>query len=98
MGERRMMQEALFYGFSLERHVPDRHPRAGAALVPEAARGGVLMKGIFCVSETKGFATRVVNYRNHWGMKSGFREIACFHGLTVFLFRALAACALSNKA
>jgi hypothetical protein len=23
MGERRMMQEALFYGFSLERHVPD---------------------------------------------------------------------------
>ena len=25
MGERRVMQEALFYGFSLERHVPDRH-------------------------------------------------------------------------
>ena len=25
MGERRMMQEALFYGFSLERHVPDDH-------------------------------------------------------------------------
>ena len=25
MGERRMMQEALFYGFSLERHVPDNH-------------------------------------------------------------------------
>jgi hypothetical protein len=25
MGERRMMQEALFYGFSLERHVPDGH-------------------------------------------------------------------------
>ena len=25
MGERRMMQEALFYGFSLERHVPDSH-------------------------------------------------------------------------
>jgi hypothetical protein len=24
MGERRVMQEALFYGFSLERHVPDR--------------------------------------------------------------------------
>ena len=23
MGERRAMQEALFYGFSLERHVPD---------------------------------------------------------------------------
>jgi hypothetical protein len=22
MGERRVMQEALFYGFSLERHVP----------------------------------------------------------------------------
>jgi transposase len=25
MGERRVMQEALFYGFSLERHVPDAH-------------------------------------------------------------------------
>src|ERR1700729_4252734 len=25
MGERRMMQEALFCGFSLERHVPDNH-------------------------------------------------------------------------
>src|ERR1700735_2592420 len=25
MGERRMMQEALFYSFSLERHVPDNH-------------------------------------------------------------------------
>ena len=25
MGERRVMQEALFYGFSLERHVPDDH-------------------------------------------------------------------------
>src|SRR5271167_4240701 len=25
MGERRMMQEALFYGFSLERHVPESH-------------------------------------------------------------------------
>src|ERR1700678_393838 len=25
MGERQMMQEALFYGFSLERHVPDGH-------------------------------------------------------------------------
>ena len=24
-GERRVMQEALFYGFSLERHVPDSH-------------------------------------------------------------------------
>ena len=23
MGERRVMQEALFYGFSLERHVPN---------------------------------------------------------------------------
>ncbi len=23
MGERRVMHEALFYGFSLERHVPD---------------------------------------------------------------------------
>jgi transposase len=25
MGERRVLQEALFYGFSLERHVPDHH-------------------------------------------------------------------------
>jgi transposase len=25
MGERRVMQEALFYGFSLERHVPNEH-------------------------------------------------------------------------
>ena len=25
MGERRVVQEALFYGFSLERHVPDNH-------------------------------------------------------------------------
>ena len=25
MGERRVMQEALFYGFSLERHVPNNH-------------------------------------------------------------------------
>jgi transposase len=25
MGERRVMQEDLFYGFSLERHVPDNH-------------------------------------------------------------------------
>src|SRR5580693_8976421 len=25
MGERRVMQEALFYGFSFERHVPDDH-------------------------------------------------------------------------
>jgi transposase len=25
MGERRVMQEALFYGFSLEQHVPDNH-------------------------------------------------------------------------
>jgi hypothetical protein len=25
MGERWVMQEALFYGFSLERHVPDSH-------------------------------------------------------------------------
>ena len=25
MGERRVMQEALFYGFSHERHVPDNH-------------------------------------------------------------------------
>ena len=25
MGERRVMQEALFYGFSFERHIPDNH-------------------------------------------------------------------------
>ena len=25
MGERRVMQEALSYGFGLERHVPDKH-------------------------------------------------------------------------
>jgi hypothetical protein len=25
MGERRVMQEALFYGFSLDRHIPDDH-------------------------------------------------------------------------
>ena len=25
MGERRVMQEALFFGFSLDRHVPDNH-------------------------------------------------------------------------
>ena len=25
MGERRVMQEALLYGFSLERHVPSDH-------------------------------------------------------------------------
>jgi transposase len=25
MGERRVMQEALFYGFSLERHIPEDH-------------------------------------------------------------------------
>jgi hypothetical protein len=25
MGERRVVQEALFYGLSLERHVPDGH-------------------------------------------------------------------------
>ena len=25
MGERRVMQEALFYGFNLERHVPSNH-------------------------------------------------------------------------
>jgi hypothetical protein len=25
MGERRVMQETLFYGFSLERHVPEHH-------------------------------------------------------------------------
>ena len=27
MGERRVMQETLFYGFSLERHVPGDHLR-----------------------------------------------------------------------
>jgi hypothetical protein len=35
MGERRVMQEALFYGFSLERHVPDNHlPRRGNCCSP----------------------------------------------------------------
>ena len=32
MGERRVMQEALFYGFSLERHVPDNHCFAGSTV------------------------------------------------------------------
>jgi hypothetical protein len=27
MGERTVMQESLFYGFSLERHVPGEHMR-----------------------------------------------------------------------
>jgi hypothetical protein len=34
MGERRVGQEALFYEFSLERHVPDRH------LLPSIGSGG----------------------------------------------------------
>jgi hypothetical protein len=35
MGERRVMQEALFYGFSLERHVPSDHffARSTASLI-----------------------------------------------------------------
>ena len=33
MGERRVMQEALFYGFSLERYVPDSVERVGASRV-----------------------------------------------------------------
>ncbi len=54
MGERRVMQEALFYGFSLERHVPDGHllrkidrfvrpfGRSGASSSPITARSGGL--------------------------------------------------------
>ncbi len=52
MGERRVMQEALFYGFSLERHVPDGHllrkidrfvdlSEVRAHLGPTIARSGV---------------------------------------------------------
>jgi hypothetical protein len=45
MGERQVMQEALFYGFSLERHVPNNtgsrpshlRRRRKLALVPEIA-------------------------------------------------------------
>ena len=51
MGERRVMQEALFYGFSLERHVPDDHllrkidrfvdlPESGAHLGPYYSETG----------------------------------------------------------
>ncbi len=41
-GERRAMQEALFYGFSLERHVPDNpsSQREGARTV--IARGSTM--------------------------------------------------------
>ena len=41
MGERRVMQEALFYGFSLERHVPDDHllrKVAGSSTCPRFER------------------------------------------------------------
>jgi hypothetical protein len=40
MGERRVMQKALFHGFSLERHVPDDHlPRksTGSSTCPRFA-------------------------------------------------------------
>ena len=51
MGERRMMQQALFHGFSFERHAPDNHmPRrteasstfrtSGCSLSPMAAGSG----------------------------------------------------------
>jgi hypothetical protein len=36
MGERRVMQEALFYGFSLKRHVPDNGLEPAALKVPAA--------------------------------------------------------------
>ena len=36
MGERRVMQEALFYGFSLERHVPDNHVLRGSRIKIDA--------------------------------------------------------------
>jgi hypothetical protein len=39
MGERRVMQEALFYGFSLERHVPnDPIPAVWLCISSEASR------------------------------------------------------------
>ena len=52
MGERRVMQETLFYGFSLERHVPVDHllrkidrfvdcPRFVRIWAPTIARSGV---------------------------------------------------------
>jgi hypothetical protein len=47
MGERRVMQEALFYGFRLERHVPDNRSAArdferahGPAITPRLAETG----------------------------------------------------------
>jgi hypothetical protein len=43
MGERRVMQEALFYGFSLERHVPDDHLLRNAYVVSRRQRKRVEM-------------------------------------------------------
>ena len=47
MGERRVMQEALFYGFKIERHVPDNRSAArdferahGPAISPRLAVSG----------------------------------------------------------
>jgi hypothetical protein len=40
MGERRVMQEALFYGFSLERHVPEDHLLRKIDRFVEFARSG----------------------------------------------------------
>jgi hypothetical protein len=45
MGERRGMQEALFYGFSRERHVPDNH----LAMASGCEEGGALLHLIFAV-------------------------------------------------
>jgi hypothetical protein len=42
MGERRVMREALFYGFSLERHVPDNHLAATAGA--RAGRSSALIE------------------------------------------------------
>ena len=40
MGERRVMQEALFYGFSLERRVPDNHLFARSTVSSTCPRFG----------------------------------------------------------
>jgi hypothetical protein len=56
MGERRVMQEALFYGFSLERYVPDNHLlRKIDRFVrpsPRTATAG-FVRAISCVSSSR---------------------------------------------
>jgi hypothetical protein len=42
MGERRVMQEALFCGFSLERHVPDNHMLRGIDRFVDVGTEGAL--------------------------------------------------------